>query len=368
MKLSLCLIVKNEERTLPRVLSNASVFADEIVIVDTGSTDGTVNIARAFTDNVYKYEWKDDFAAARNYAIGKASGDYYMWLDADDVVPAATAKRLRSVLNRLDSSVDMVMLPYVIDTDEDGNPTYSYYRERIMKNRPEFYFRGRVHEAVPVSGNVIKLQLPIRHEKPRERSAGTRNLDIYTKMILSGEKLDPREKYYYARELFYHGRHDDAAKMFIEFLSGKDGFVPNKIDACIMLSRCYSRQNLTEEALDALFHSFVYGLPTGEAATEIGLTYFSKSDYKRAAYWFEVAASAKPDMESGAFVDINYYGFLPNVWLTVCYDRLGDIKRAYRAHRRAERLRPNHPSIIANRKYFESLNELRTNDKHKKAN
>ena len=362
MKISLCMIVKNEEQTLCRALSTAKTFADEIVIVDTGSTDGTVGIARSFTDKVYEYEWRDDFSAARNYAISKATGDYYMWLDADDVIPDATAKKLRSALNRLDGNVDVVMLPYVTDVDEKGNPAFSYYRERIMKNNPRFYFRGRVHEAVPISGNIIRLPFVIRHEKPSGRSAGTRNLDIYTKMLQSGEILEPREKYYYARELYYHGRYDDAAKTFLDFIKCRGGFVPNKIDACIMLSRCYSRQNLYDDALDALYHSFVYGLPTGEAACEIGFIYFSKSDYKRAAYWFEIAASAKPDMDSGAFVDINCYRFLPNVWLTVCYDRLGNIKKAYKAHCRAEKSRPNHPSVVANRKYFESI---KANEKSK---
>lgn len=365
MKLTLCMIVKNEEDTLDRALSTASVYADEIIIVDTGSTDGTEKIARSFTDKVYEFEWRDDFSAARNYAISKATGDYYMWLDADDVIPAPTAKKLRAALDRLSSDVDMVMLPYVAETDEQGNPVFSYYRERIMKNSPDYYFRGRVHEAVPPRGNTVKLPFAVLHKKPQNKRAGSRNLDIYTKMRAEGIKFEPRETYYYARELYYNGRYDDAAQAFTEFLNTRGGFTPNYVDACIMLSRCYARRKLYDAALDALFHSFVYGLPTGEAACEIGLTYYTKSDYARAAYWFELAAKAKPDMSSGAFVDINCYGFLPNVWLTVCYDRLGDIKKAYSRHRRAERLRPDHPSVAANRKYFDSLSLSADNGKTK---
>ncbi len=356
MKLSLCMIVKNEEDTLCRVLSTASIIADEIIIVDTGSTDGTKKAALSFTDKVYDFQWCDDFSAARNYAISKATGDYYMWLDADDVIPAPAAKKLRAALTRLDPDIDMIMLPYVIEVDEAGNPTFSYYRERIMRNRPDYFFQGHVHEAVPIRGKTTKLPFAVFHKKPQGKSSGTRNLDIYGKMLANGIKLEPRETYYYARELFYNGRYEDAAKTFETFLSSSGGFIPNYIDACIMLARCYSRRGLSDKALAALYRSFVYGLPTGEAACEIGLIYFARNDYVSAAYWFEIAAKSKPDLNSGAFVDVNCYGFLPNVWLTVCYDRLGDIKKAYKCHLRAEKLRHDHPSVIANRKYFDSIN------------
>ncbi len=355
MKLSLCMIVKNEEDTLCRALSTASIIADEIIIVDTGSTDGTKKAALSFTDKVYDFKWCDDFSAARNFAISKASCDYYMWLDADDVIPAETAKKLRAALAKLKPDIDMIMLPYVIDVDEAGNPTFSYYRERVMRNSPEYYFRGRVHEAVPLRGKTVKLPFAVFHKKPHGRESGSRNLDIYEKMRSSGIKLEPRETYYYARELFYNGKFADAANAFEEFLTAGSGFIPNCVDSCIMLSRCYSRLGQNDKALSSLYRSFVYGLPTGEAACEIGLTYFARNDYRSAAYWFEIAAKAKPDLNSGAFVDINCYGFLPNVWLTVCYDRLGDIKKAYKRHLRAEKLRPDHPSIVANRKYFDGI-------------
>ncbi len=80
------MIVKNEEAVLARALKTAKIYADEIIVVDTGSTDKTVNVALSFTPNVFYFSWRDDFSAARNFAFEAATGDYVMWLDADDVI------------------------------------------------------------------------------------------------------------------------------------------------------------------------------------------------------------------------------------------------------------------------------------------
>ena len=95
MSLSVCIIVKDEEAVIARCLNCASKFADEIIVVDTGSTDGTVDEARKFTEDIYFFEWCDDFSAARNYAFEQASCDFVMWLDADDVVTDENCKLIR---------------------------------------------------------------------------------------------------------------------------------------------------------------------------------------------------------------------------------------------------------------------------------
>ena len=83
---SLCMIVKNEEQVLRRCLESAKSFADEIILVDTGSTDKTKEIGKTYGGKIFDFPWRDDFAAARNEAFSKATMDYCMWLDADDVV------------------------------------------------------------------------------------------------------------------------------------------------------------------------------------------------------------------------------------------------------------------------------------------
>ena len=133
IEISLCMIVRNEENVLGRCLQCAQSFADEIIVVDTGSTDGTKTIAENFTKKVFDFPWTDDFAAARNYSFSKATRDYIMWLDADDVVRPEDQEKILQLKKDLDPSVDVVMMKYLAGFDELGNPTFVYDRERLLR-------------------------------------------------------------------------------------------------------------------------------------------------------------------------------------------------------------------------------------------
>ena len=110
--ISLCMIVKNEEEVLGRCLDSAAGLVDEVVIVDTGSTDGTKGVALSYTDRVYDFPWTDDFAAARNFAFSKGRMDYLMWLDADDVLLPEDRAAFLTLKDSLEPDVDVVMMPY----------------------------------------------------------------------------------------------------------------------------------------------------------------------------------------------------------------------------------------------------------------
>ncbi|MDE6293403.1 MAG: glycosyltransferase family 2 protein, partial [Clostridiales bacterium] len=319
MTLGLSMIVKNESETLARALDGIVGTVDEIVIVDTGSSDNTIEIARKYTDKVFSFDWINDFSAARNFALSRLSTDYFMWLDADDVVPEATQKAIKRLMKNA-LSADIVMLPYVTATDENGKPTFSYYRERIIKNNAGYLWQGAVHEAIELRGNVVRLNKPIMHSKPIGRDSGTRNLDIYESMIADGKTLSPRERYYYARELFYNGRTSDAARELSAFINGDGGFTVNKADACLLLSQCFELLDDKKSALQAALYRFAFTPPDGEGCCRLGALFLDDKDYKSAAYWFDRARQAKPDLSSGAFVQSDYYGFIPLMWLTVCYD------------------------------------------------
>ncbi len=91
------MIVKNEEITLERCLNCGEDFVDEIIIVDTGSTDKTKEIAKKFTDKIYDFEWLQDFAAARNFSFSKATKEYIFYLDADDIILEEDQKKLKKI-------------------------------------------------------------------------------------------------------------------------------------------------------------------------------------------------------------------------------------------------------------------------------
>ena len=222
--ISVCMIVKNEEEVLARCLACITSFADEIVIVDTGSTDKTKEIAASFTDDVYDFPWCDDFSKARNYSFSKATQDFIMWLDADDVILQEDQDKLVELKQRLQPEVSIVMMKYHTAFDEKGNPTFSYYRERLMNRQMQHQWIGVIHEVIPLSGIVQYEDIAITHQKLHV-SDPDRNLRIFEHMIASGTRLNAREQFYYARELYYHKRYEEALQIFEAFLKEGQGWV-----------------------------------------------------------------------------------------------------------------------------------------------
>ena len=108
--ISLCMIVKNEEMHIARCLDSVAGLVDEIIIVDTGSTDRTIEIASNYTSKVFSYQWKDDFADARNNSFSRASMEYCMWMDADDILEAAERDKFLQLKQSLSPDVDIVMM------------------------------------------------------------------------------------------------------------------------------------------------------------------------------------------------------------------------------------------------------------------
>ena len=138
ISLSLCMIVKNEEAVLERILKPVSQVMDAILIADTGSSDRTKEIAEQYTSQVFDFPWCDDFSAPRNFLLEKVRTDYWMWLDADDVLDEENLEKLKSLKETLDPGTDVVMMEYAAGFDQSGRTTFSYFRERIMKTSRNF--------------------------------------------------------------------------------------------------------------------------------------------------------------------------------------------------------------------------------------
>ena len=253
-EISLCMIVKNEEKVLGRCLESAKELADEIVIVDTGSEDRTREIAGSYTSLVYEIPWRDDFSQARNFSFSMATKEYCMWLDADDVISEENRRKLLEYKGKMDGTEDVVMIKYTAGFDAAGRPSFTYYRERILRNREDLRWKGRVHEAVEPRGNVVYWDAAIFHRKEGPGEPG-RNLRIYEKMRAAGEVFGPRELFYYGRELMYGGRTAEAVKVLEEFLEREDGWTENRIEACENLDFCFRSLGKREEGLRALLRS-----------------------------------------------------------------------------------------------------------------
>ncbi len=350
--ISLCMIVKNEEAVLPRCLHSVSHLVDEIIIVDTGSADRTKEIARQYTQMVYDFSWQDDFSLARNFAFSKASMEYCMWLDADDVLKETDQASFFSLKASLSPDTDMVMMPYHTAFDSFGNPQFTCYRERLLRREAGFRWEGAVHEAIVPAGKIVYNDTAITHQKEGPGDPD-RNLRIFEKLLREKGGLSPREQFYYARELTYHGRDEEAAQVFTRFLECEEGWVENKIQASLDLAQCFMRLQKPEQALSALLESFRFGPPRAEIACELGRLFQERSQFSCTVFWYETALSCPQG--SGGFVLPDCYGFLPYLGLCLCWYHLGDVEKAKEYNDLAGNLKPQDPAVLYNRAFFSSL-------------
>lgn len=187
------MIVRNEARCLARCLTSVKGFVDEIVIVDTGSDDTTREIAREFTSHLYDFQWTDSFAEARNYSLSKATGDWILVLDADEVVSSQDLVKLRELLEHTDKDAFfLIQRNYTNDHTRPGwtpvkraEPecrTYTGYLRnpiiRLFRNGCGIHFTGVVHEVVDLSvreGGTQLIEIPIHHYY-EEKDLDTRQL------------------------------------------------------------------------------------------------------------------------------------------------------------------------------------------------
>jgi len=155
MKISLCMIVKNEETTLPRCLGSVKGFVDEIVVLDTGSTDKTPQIAEQFGAKVYYFTWNNNFSSARNQALKYVTGDWVLVLDADETLTSEIIPLLKSVLLKEEYLVINLVRQEVGSTQSP----YSLV-SRLFRNHPNIYFDRPYHALIDDSVTTILTQEP----------------------------------------------------------------------------------------------------------------------------------------------------------------------------------------------------------------
>lgn len=349
--ISLCMIVKNEEKVIGRCLDCVKDIVDEIIIVDTGSTDKTKEISLRYTDLVYNFIWTEDFSSARNFSFSKAGKDYCMWLDADDILTKDNQRKLLELKNTISPDTDVIMCKYNTAFDDKGTPTFSYYRERIIKRSSNLVWSGKVHEVISPSGKIIYSDFAVNHNKIGIGDPD-RNLKIFENMISKGMILNAREQFYYGRELYYHSRYRDAAEILNNFLGEGKGWVENNIDACKILSYCHYKNGNEKLALNTLFRSFEYDNPRAETCCDIGKHFFDRNMIKQAVFWYEEALLCKKDDKSGGFILEDCYNYVPYIQLCVCWYRLGRIDKAISYNNMAGKYKPQSIAYLENKKFF----------------
>ncbi len=206
--LSLCMIVKDEARNLARSLAPLLPYVDEAVVVDTGSSDGTPELAASLGARVHHFTWCFDFAAARNFSLERASGDWVLWLDGDNRIPEEDAALLKSLVQRPGDAI-----LWATEILEPGGGRL--LQKRVFPRHPEIRFRYRVHEQLCHPPGLAQVITPVRiyhwgyEDRELRRAKARRNL-TYLLADLQERPDDFYLRYQLARQHFFAGELQEA--------------------------------------------------------------------------------------------------------------------------------------------------------------
>lgn len=274
MKISALLIVKNEEAIVAEALESVK-DADEIVVVDTGSTDRTIEICQRYVEKVHRFEWCDDFAAARNRAIEKATGDWLYSIDADHVLLSPM-----SVVREEAEKAEALGHKSALVKSVSGN--HVHWREVLFKNDPEVRWKGAVHECI---------SKPTTYRSAVERKCGysgnhALDPDRNLRILLAGDRTT-RNKFYLGREYYERRVYDEAIKWMGKYLEeGK--WTPEIGEAYLVIARSYWFTNRGDLARAACLQAIRANPDFKEALLFMSVMHFSPWKEK----WARLAEAA----------------------------------------------------------------------------
>lgn len=318
--ISLCMIVKNEGKILARCLDSVADLMDEIIIIDTGSTDNTKEIAAKYTDKIYDYKWIDDFADARNFSFSKATMDYIYAPDADEVLDEENRERFRVLKECMLPEVEMVQMKYVT-VSEYGNllNAKKEYRPKLFKRLREFAWIDPIHETVRMEPVVFDSDIEILHMPVSDHSK--RDFRIFLKSYDKVGCLSDKVYMMYAKELFKMGDVKDfkeAKRIFYPVWLENPLSDRGKEAACV-LTRLARLENNPSDMLKYALRDMME-TPCAEICYELGAFYRDKQDYDEAIVWFLNAR-----YETQSIIDICTSGNLPLGGLIHCYKELAKL-------------------------------------------
>lgn len=321
---SLCMIVKNEEKILARCLDSMADLMDEIIIVDTGSTDATKKIAARYTDQIYDFAWIHDFAAARNFAFSKAGMDYIYSADADEVLDEKNRLEFCRLKETLLPEIDIVQMYYA--NQLSFGTVYNYDRElrpKLFKRLRTFRWQGAIHEQVGLTPVIYDSEIEILHMP--ESNHKDRDLAAFARMTEAGVRLDRRLHNLYARELFISGEESDfvTAAPFFEnsCLDTARSLDEIREAACVAARAARVREDMAKFFKYAMKVVACDGC--AEICCELGAYYFGRGDIDEAIVWYYNAA-----YETESILYVKCSGEIPLRGLAACYRAAGKEAQA----------------------------------------
>ncbi len=348
--ISLCMIVRNEEDHIRRCLESAGRLVDEIVIVDTGSADGTKRIAGEFGAHLYDFEWTNDYAQARNFSLEKASCDWILWLDADEELQIHDFPALQSCLqNKQDDFLAVRMLHFYGQHPADERRSHVCSAFRLFRNRAGIRFMGKIHEqltagatATPprIESNRFMRILHYGYMENEQKRKVSRNISL----LLENQGIEPDNAWldYHLAAEYYCSRDYIKAFQFvntaiIRFL--EKGVLPPplayklKYDILIATGNFAAAYPGIEKAIE-LYPDYV------DLYFYKGRVQFAFKEYEKAARTFSyclILGEANPEYlilsGAGSFFALHYLG--------LCYQMQQKYELAVGSYRQAIALYPD---------------------------
>lgn len=287
------MIVKDEEDKLRACLDSVKNVVDEIVIVDTGSVDKTVDIARIYTDKIYSYPWQEDFSAARNFAIDKCSCKWILSLDADECLDTG-AGDLRVLITNTASEAFFIPLKNCI------SPSGSDFNEigvlRLFRNLPQYRFHGKIHEQISITAQdlVRYSNYPIiihsYIEPGRKQHKRRRNINMITEQLKNQPENQEFLKYYLGCEWLGLGKYQQAYECFRSAYKKLDSthiFFRSSVIRSLIV--CLRQMEKFEEALALCMRETEVYPEYTDLFFDGGVVLEQMGEYEIARRWFKVA-------------------------------------------------------------------------------
>lgn len=322
--ISVCMIVKNEEGVLARCLDSLQGIYEELIIVDTGSTDRTKEIAHKYTDKVFDFTWTGSFCDARNFSFSKAVCEYIYAADADEVIDEENRRLFLALKKALLPEVEIVQMYYGNQLSQ--NSIYNFDRElrpKLYKRQRNFVWQEPIHEAVRLQPVVFDSDIVITHLPQGEH--GSRDLQAFERMLEAGEVISERLQDIYLRELYFMGDRDNLEKAHAYLEQLCLTYDPDNDFFQKAIALLCKEATLAGRFKDLLKYGLKGAASKGssELCLEIGKFFHGEKDYEEAVLWYHNAAN-----ETQSLMSLKASTSAPLEGMAVCYEALGMKKEA----------------------------------------
>ena len=333
MKISACVITKNEEKNIGRWLACVKEIADEIVVVDTGSTDKTIELAEKGGARIEHFAWCDDFAAAKNYAISQCHGEWIIFLDADEYFSPNTVGKVRKVIERYQRNLKVVGIVcrlVNIDLDNNGRFINAAGQVRIFRHLPSIVYKGKVHEELfNTSGRGRRFEVNDELEIFHTGYSGSivkKKLERNMKLLQESGADKKKENYFYLADYYYGFGDWEKARCYAEKVIGlKLRFAGQETRPHEIRLACLFKENAPEEDFKPALEQAIKLYPQAmEFYFFAGAFYFRLGKYDIAEDYLlqaeERQEKAQAEMLQQGVLSNNTERFMP-----LAYGLLGDI-------------------------------------------